>query len=165
MGKTLGDRIKQLRLENGLTQEQLGNILGVKKAAIQKYENGIVVNIKHEKLKKMAETFGCSVDYLMGWSKFDEKYDSQSLANEVKDIEATYNNGNLPKLTNKDEREVAKALESILQDYDSQNALAAYNDSDDEEDRELLRASLENTMRLAKRMAKKKFTPKKYRKE
>jgi hypothetical protein len=34
----------------------------------------------------------------------------------------------------------------------------------DEEDRELLRISLENTLRMSKEMAKKKFTPKKYRK-
>jgi hypothetical protein len=35
----------------------------------------------------------------------------------------------------------------------------------DNESKELLRISLENSMRLAKQMAKKKFTPKKYRKE
>ncbi len=71
----------------------------------------------------------------------------------------------LPKLTPKDEREIAKDLEAMLNALDSRNGMAAFNDPEDEEDRELLRASLEYSMRLAKQMAKKKFTPKKYRKE
>lgn len=162
----VGERIRTLRKEKGLTQEELGKIIGVQKSAIRKYEAGTVKNIKQEKIKAMADAFNVTPAYLMGWNEFDEKYNPNGeLANEVRDIEEKYNADKLPSLTTKDEREVAKALEAILQDYDSQNALAAYNDSDDEEDRELLRASLENTMRLAKRMAKKKFTPKKYRKD
>ena len=34
----MGERIKQLRQANGLTQEELGKYIGVKKAAIMKYE-------------------------------------------------------------------------------------------------------------------------------
>ncbi|WP_425057659.1 hypothetical protein SCACP_21790 [Sporomusa carbonis] len=71
----------------------------------------------------------------------------------------------LPPLTPKDEREIAKDLEAMLNALDDKSGMAAYNDPEDEEDRELLRASLEYSMRLAKQLAKKKFTPKKYRKE
>ena len=39
------------------------------------------------------------------------------------------------------------------------------DDPEDEEDREMLRAALLHAMTLSKRMAKKKFTPKKYRHE
>ena len=35
-----GERIKKLRKEKGLTQQQLGEMLGVQKSAIAKYENG-----------------------------------------------------------------------------------------------------------------------------
>ena len=41
-----GERIKKLRKEKGLTQEQLGKLLGVKKSAIAKYENNRVENLK-----------------------------------------------------------------------------------------------------------------------
>ena len=41
---------------------------------------------------------------------------------------------------------------------------AAMGNIEDKEDRELLRASLETAMKIAKRTAKKKFTPKKYQK-
>ena len=37
-----GERIKKLRKEKGLTQQQLGEMLGVQKSAIAKYENGRV---------------------------------------------------------------------------------------------------------------------------
>lgn len=140
----MGERIKKLRTDRGMTQEELGKILGVKKAAIQKYESGSVENLKRSSIKILATTFGVSPSYLMGFDEEENK---------------------LPSLTAKDELEVAKALENILSDYDSQHSLAAYNETDDEEDRELLRASLENTMRLAKQIAKKKFTPNKYRKD
>ncbi|MEN1968974.1 helix-turn-helix transcriptional regulator [Lentibacillus sp. N15] len=73
----------------------------------------------------------------------------------------------LPELTEKDERDIAKDLEEMLNNLNSKDGYAAFDGRDidemDEEDRELLKASLENSLRLAKRMAKQKFTPKKYR--
>ncbi len=72
----------------------------------------------------------------------------------------------LPALTPRDEREIARDLEKMLADMDDKNALAATGGTvDDAEDRELLRASLLTSMQLAKKIAKKKFTPKKYRKD
>ncbi len=41
----MGDRIKQLRLAKGITQEELGKIVGVKKAAVQKWESGMTKNL------------------------------------------------------------------------------------------------------------------------
>ena len=49
-----GKLIKEARLAKGLTQEELGNIVGVQKSAIAKYESGRVVNIKRSTLKKLA---------------------------------------------------------------------------------------------------------------
>ena len=51
----LGQKIKAARLEKGLTQEELGNIVGLQKSAIAKYENGRVVNIKRSTLQKLAK--------------------------------------------------------------------------------------------------------------
>ena len=52
----IGQKIKKARLERGLTQQELGNIVGVQKSAIAKYENGRVVNIKRSTLQKIAST-------------------------------------------------------------------------------------------------------------
>lgn len=51
----IGARIKAARMAKGMTQEELGEILGVQKSAIAKYENGRVVNIKRSQLKKISE--------------------------------------------------------------------------------------------------------------
>lgn len=51
----LGQKIKTARLEKGLTQEELGKIVGLQKSAIAKYENGRVVNIKRSTLQKLAK--------------------------------------------------------------------------------------------------------------
>ena len=65
---TMGERIKALRLEHKLTQEALGEQLGIKKAAVQKYEKGTVKNIKHDTLITLAEIFDTSVEYIVSGS-------------------------------------------------------------------------------------------------
>lgn len=50
-----GQMIKDARIAKGLTQEQLGAIVGVQKSAIAKYENGRVVNIKRSTLQRLAD--------------------------------------------------------------------------------------------------------------
>ena len=70
----MGDIIRELRLKKGITQEELGRIIGVQKSAIRKYESGVVENIPRSSIQKMAEYFGVRPSYLMGWedeSTFD----------------------------------------------------------------------------------------------
>lgn len=62
----IGTRIKSLRNELGLTQEQLANKLATVKgkSSIANYENGS--NLPSDEVKlKMCEIFNCSLDYLM----------------------------------------------------------------------------------------------------
>jgi transcriptional regulator with XRE-family HTH domain len=74
----------------------------------------------------------------------------------------------IPELTAKDERDIQKELQRMIDNLSSQSGYAAFDgqtlEDMDEEDRELLIASLENSLRIAKHIAKQKFTPKKYRK-
>ena len=72
---TTGERIKMLRKEHDFTQEELGQIIGVKKAAIQKYEKGTVQNIKRASLLKLAEVLHTTPEYLLGWDKQDNILD------------------------------------------------------------------------------------------
>ena len=58
--KTVGDKIKERRIELGMTQEELGNKVGVQRAAINKYEKNIVENIKRSTQEKLAEALGLS---------------------------------------------------------------------------------------------------------
>ena len=69
-------------------------------------------------------------------------------------------------LTPKDERDIAKELEEMIAELSNNGGSLAFSKDDkefDEETRELLIASLEQSLRIAKMEAKKRFTPKKYR--
>lgn len=66
---TMAETIRMLRIQRGITQEELGNILGVQKSAIRKYESGMVENIPRSSIKKMADFFNVSPSYLMGWDE------------------------------------------------------------------------------------------------
>ena len=74
---TVGERIKYLRIEKGMTQDELGEKVGVKKAAINKYETGIVVNLKRDMISKLAYALDTTPAYLMGWE--DEEPDDIDL--------------------------------------------------------------------------------------
>lgn len=64
----IGTRIKEARIAKGMTQEELGRIVGVQKSAIAKYEKGRVVNIKRSTLQKIASALNINPSSLM----FDE---------------------------------------------------------------------------------------------
>lgn len=78
----IGDKIKELRLLSGLSQEELGNRVGVQRAAINKYEKGVVENIPIKTIEKLALVFDVSPTYLVGWNGES----SNSLSAEVKII-------------------------------------------------------------------------------
>lgn len=59
------NRVKELRKQKHITQEELGKVLDIQKAAISKYENGRA-EPSTEVLKKMSSFFGVSIDYLLG---------------------------------------------------------------------------------------------------
>lgn len=61
------ERLKQLRLANGLTQKELAKSIEVGRTTISEYESGKIVP-KHEGLLKLSNYFNVSVDYLTGVS-------------------------------------------------------------------------------------------------
>lgn len=63
--ENMGERIKRLREQKGMTQDDLAQRLGVNKAAISKYEKGIVENLKRSTIKSMASILNVSPSYLM----------------------------------------------------------------------------------------------------
>ena len=61
----IGKRIKELRIEKGLSQQELGTAIGVTKVSVCGYENGTrLPNL--EKLVKLAEVLQTETDYLLG---------------------------------------------------------------------------------------------------
>ena len=140
---TIGQRIKELRLKHNMTGNELGLKLNVTRNAISQWETDKRIPTSHM-LSELAKIFNVSTDYL---------------------INGTTSPTFTPTLSERDERDIQKRLELLMNDLDSETGLAFYNgDTEmDDETRELLRASLESTLRITKLKAKEKFTPKKYR--
>ncbi len=63
----LGNKIKFLREQLDLTQEDLAKKLNVATQTIHKYEAGIVTNIPLDKIKTLANILKVSPSYLCGW--------------------------------------------------------------------------------------------------
>lgn len=145
---TIGDRIKARRLELDMSQDELARLVGYKsRSSINKIESDGRL-LPQRKIMEIANALNTTPAYIMGWEESNE-------------TEAP----SVP-LTPRDERQIAADLEKMLADLDSKNAMAAMGGTvEDDEDRELLKASLQATMRLAKKIAKEKYTPKKYRHE
>lgn len=152
--------ISKLRKEKNLSQEVLASDIGVSKSTVAMWETGkrLPSNTKYEEL---ADYFNVDIDYLYGRTETRKKvhYDN--------DGNAYYSGTKLPdELTQKDEKDIAKRLETALSDLENQQeALMFSGEPLDDNTRELLKASLENSIRIAKINAKEKYTPKKYKKD
>lgn len=138
---TVVDMIKKLCKERKITIAELERRIELSNGQIRKWDKqtpGI------DKIQKVADYFDVSIDSLLG--RTEKKY---------------------WELTEKNEKDIQKKLEEIIEDMSKADALAFSKGSDpmSEETRQLLIISLENSLRLGKEMAKKKFTPKKYRNE
>lgn len=59
-----GEKIARLRKENNYTQEQLAALLGVSRQSVSKYESDVTYP-ETDKLIRLSELFGCTVDYLL----------------------------------------------------------------------------------------------------
>lgn len=85
-------------------------------------------------------------------SDLDPRFSNSILKNEANEE---------PELNSRDEREIASDLEDMMNSISS----AAFEGEDDIEDIEAFKATIKAAMIQAKKIAKKKYTPKKYRRD
>lgn len=78
----LGAKIKLLRESQGMTLEELGNLVGVGKSTVRKWETGMIANMKRDKIAKLAAALNCTPAYLMGWENIDSVVEAQNEASE-----------------------------------------------------------------------------------
>ena len=65
-GKELySQRLYNLRRAKGMSQDDLGKLLGIQKTAVYKYEKGLT-SIPQPKIAKLCDIFGVPADYLLG---------------------------------------------------------------------------------------------------
>ncbi|MEG1706738.1 MAG: helix-turn-helix transcriptional regulator [Clostridia bacterium] len=63
--RAFSDRLKELRMEQGLSILSLSKLTGISNASICRWENN-VCDIKGEELVILARFFDCTTDYLLG---------------------------------------------------------------------------------------------------
>lgn len=107
---SISKRLRKLRKENNMTQEDVAKKLGITRAAVGLYEQG-KRNVDNETLMKLSDIFGVSVDYLLGgtnerssadkikkaltddpelsdaWEKISQREDLQLLFKQTKDMD------------------------------------------------------------------------------
>lgn len=77
---SVGDRLRRFRVHKNMTQEELGDYLGITKAAVQKYESGAIKNFKSDTIRKLCQLFNVPPAYFI----FDRVPDLST--DEMKDI-------------------------------------------------------------------------------
>jgi transcriptional regulator with XRE-family HTH domain len=83
---TIGERIKERRIQKGMTLEELGNKVGVGKSTVRKWETGEISNIKTDKIEKLSEALNLSPITLMGLesNNSEEQKQFDKLLNAIK---------------------------------------------------------------------------------
>lgn len=82
MGNFLGNRIKELRKKNGMTQEKLADMLGVSTPAVSKWETGTSypdITI----LSPLARALGTDLDSLLGFEEFISEERITAISQEI----------------------------------------------------------------------------------
>lgn len=138
----LYERIEAFCQAKGVTITEMCRDAEIPRSALSDYKAGRKKSINMKNIEKMADYFGISIDDLTGREQKE-----------------------MPALTEKDERDISKKLQQTLDQLEnSQDGLMFDGQPLDDETKELLAISLKNSLELSKKIAKKKFTPKKYRK-
>ncbi len=143
----IGKRIREKREALGMTQEELAAKLGYKnKSSIAKIETG-TNDIVQSKVVEFATVLNTTVAYLMGWD--NEKSEKKETT-----------------LTPKDERDIKKDLDSIMEKIEAgEDSPLYYNGEEvDKESMELLRDAIGMSLRHLKIINKEKYNPHKNKK-
>ena len=80
-----GDRIKQRRLELGLSADELALRIGKSRATIYRYENGDIENMPTPILEPLAKALYTTPAQLMGWKMDDGDIGNAFMADSLED--------------------------------------------------------------------------------
>lgn len=111
---TLGQKITQIRKEKKLSQVDVATAVGVSRDAISKYERDDIIP-SVENAKKIAQTLGVSLDYLVSEDNNVEVVDTEML-NRMREIQ---------RLANDDKKTVTKIIDAFIRDTKTKKAYAS----------------------------------------
>ncbi len=128
-------RLKSLRAEAGKTQNDMAEFLHVQRSTYGEYERGKIMP-PYDKIKKLADYFGVSIDYLMGTTNFKTLKEKYNVTSDIVDVSAT--------------------LTRLIDDLKDETAIVQIDGVDlDDESKSLLLSSIESSLKLSKILKKK----------
>lgn len=123
----LGDRVRKLREGRNMTQTELSEILGMKTyTTVSKWEKNENFP-KGKDLKKLAEIFNVTSDYLLGLT--DDKLKKITTQNEKTEIISIYDQLEEPR-----QEKVLNYAKEQLEEQESSNIISIFNKPQDDED-------------------------------
>ena len=63
----MAEKIRQLRINQGMTLEEVAQKVGVGRSTVRKWETGMIANMRRDKILVLAQALNTSPEYLMGW--------------------------------------------------------------------------------------------------
>lgn len=142
---TLGDLIREYREQHGMSMEEFARLSGLSKGYISMLEKNKNPRNGKPIVPSIATYDGVAIAMHVSAAELMEKVGEK--------------NDELPDLNARDERQIERDLEDMMHSVST----AAYEgDTDAQEDVEAFKATLRAAMIQAKRIAKKKYTPRKY---
>lgn len=69
MAVDMGAKMKMLRERKEMTLEEVGDMVGVGKSTVRKWETGAIANMGRDKIALVAHALDVSPSYLMGWDE------------------------------------------------------------------------------------------------
>lgn len=123
--------IRKRREELGLTYEELGNMVGVGKSTVRKWEVGAIENMRRDSIIALAKALDISPAVIMGWDT-NTKEETITLSNNEKQLLNNYNK--LNDIGKKEaNKRVSELTEIVKYTYEEPITMAAHDDGLDEE--------------------------------
>lgn len=100
----LNDKLRKRRLELDMTLEDVGNIVGVSKSTVKKWESGDIENMRRDKIELLAKALKVGPGFVMGWEddedckvieirpKFELSLDEERIINKYRSFPQKYKN-------------------------------------------------------------------------
>src|SRR5690625_1180144 len=104
-------RLKQLRKQENLTQQEMADFLGITRQGYAKYENNQSES-DHDTIKKLACFFNVSTDFLLGFSEDPYIMKDEEFEKFILDLRRWHKEG--PKNKDEDVQRLKKIFEAYL---------------------------------------------------
>ncbi len=86
---SISQQIKNRRSELGITLKQIADQVGVSEATVQRWEAGVITNLRYSRIVKLAKALRMHPGDLMGWEDKNRIY-GDALPQELRDIDVEY---------------------------------------------------------------------------